>query len=177
MTNEHTHIPTIAPAPTTVTGGAAVTRSWYTQVRSMFGKPHVSLMSASHDSIPTIDHPSHSIASLLGTIPTLRFVKPAGLRALAETTTRQPVAMGEAVTRQGQHSDAVFFIIDGTFEVLISQFGQTPDFIRMLKSGDSFGELGVLYDVPRTATIRCASPGHVLRIPGDPFLDSLETAS
>ena len=39
----------------------------------------------------------------------------------------------------------------------------------MLKAGDSFGELGVLYDVPRTATIRCTSPGHVLRIPGEHF--------
>src|SRR3954471_5292922 len=155
----------------------ATTRSWYMQVRSRFGKPHVSLMSDSHDSVPAADHPSHSVAALLGTIPTLRFVKPAGLRALAETTTHQQVQVGEAVTRQGEHSDAVFLIIDGTFEVLISHVGHTPDFIRILKTGDSFGELGVLYDVPRTATIRCASPGHLLRIPGDAFLDSLETGS
>ncbi|HZX56130.1 MAG TPA: cyclic nucleotide-binding domain-containing protein, partial [Ilumatobacteraceae bacterium] len=127
--------------------------------------------------VPAADHPSHSIASLLGTIPTLRFVSPAGLRVLAEATTRQSLEIGQSVTRQGEHSDAVFLIIDGTFEVLISQLGQTPDFIRMLKAGESFGELGVLYDVPRTATIRCASPGHLLRIPGDPFLDSLDTAS
>jgi hypothetical protein len=176
MMNEHTQIPAPAPVPHTVTGGAAATRSWYSQVRSIFGKPQP-LMSQSHDCVPVADHPSHSIAALLGTIPTLRFVTPAGLRVLAESTTRESVEMGQSVTRQGEHSDAVFLIIDGTFEVLISQFGQTPDFIRMLKTGESFGELGVLYDVPRTATIRCASPGHVLRIPRDPFLDSLDTAS
>jgi len=69
----------------------------------------------------------------------------------------------------------VFYIVDGTFEVLISHFGHPPDFIRMLHPGESFGELGVLYDVPRTATVRCASPGELLRIPGDAFLDALES--
>ena len=44
-----------------------------------------------------------------------------------------------------------------------------------LHAGDSFGELGVLYDVPRTATVRCADSGELLRIPGDAFLEALET--
>jgi putative ABC transport system ATP-binding protein len=52
----------------------------------------------------------------------------------------------------------VFYIVDGTFEVLISHFGHPPDFIRMLHPGESFGELGVLYDVPRTATVRAHHP-------------------
>ncbi len=55
--------------------------------------------------------------------------------------------------------------------------GQTRDFVRVLGAGDSFGELGVLYDVPRTATVRCAAPGTLLRIPGKAFLDALDTGS
>jgi len=175
MMSNHTEVPQKAPVPDTVTGGATVARSWYSQVRSIFSKPHVSLMSESHDSAPAIDHPSQSITSLVGTIPSLRFATPAQLRELAEATCREQIEIGEAVTRQGEHSDDVFFIVDGTFEVLISHFGHTPDFIRMLRAGDSFGELGVLYDVPRTATVRCASPGHVLRLPGGAFLDALGT--
>src|SRR3954462_6051003 len=132
MTNDDTQFPATLLVPKPVTARAPATRPWYAQVRSLFGKPHVSLMSESHDSAPAADHPSHSVAALLGTIPTLRFVKPAGLRALAETTTQQEVRVGEAVTRQGEHSDAVFLISDGTFEGLISHVGQTPDFIRIL---------------------------------------------
>jgi len=168
MTNPHTD---------SVTGSSAVARSWFAQVRSAFGKPQVTLMSETHDAAPQVDVATTAVTSLLGSIPTLRFATPARLRALAEATTREHVELGDAVLRQGQHADDVFYIIDGTFEVLISHFGHTPDFIRTLGAGDSFGELGVLYDVPRTATVRCASAGDLLRIPGEAFLDALETGA
>ena len=79
--------------------------------------------------------------------------------------------------RQGEHGDDVFFVVDGTYDVLISHFGLEPDYIRSLQAGDSFGELGVLYDVPRTATVRCTAAGHILRIPGQTFLDALDTGA
>jgi Cyclic nucleotide-binding domain len=166
--------PTARSVPPTVTGSASLARSWYVQVKSAFGKPRVTLMADDRDPA-TISHPSHPVASLLGTIPSLRFATPARLRELADATQREHVDVGESVTRQGEYGDDVFFIIDGTFDVLISHLGRTPDFIRVLKAGDSFGELAVLYGVPRTATVRCTSPGHILRIPGETFLDALDT--
>jgi hypothetical protein len=159
-----------------VTGSAVLARSWYGQMRSAFSKPTVMLMSEMHEP-STISHPSQPISSLLGTIPSLRFATPARLRELADATQRERVDVGETIVRQGEYGNDVFFIIDGTFDVLISHFGQTPDFIRVLRAGDSFGELGVLYSVPRTATVRCTAAGHVLRIPGPTFLDALDTGS
>ena len=169
--------PTCTPEATNgITGGATLARSWYGQVRSAFGKPHIALMSETGDP-SAISHPSQPVSSLLGTIPSLRFATPARLRELADVTQRERVDVGESVTRQGEYGDDVFFILDGTFEVRISHLGKTPDFIRVLKAGDSFGELAVLYGVPRTATVRCTSPGHVLRIPGENFLDALDTGA
>jgi hypothetical protein len=170
----NTESPTTQPVNDTVTGAATVARTWYGQVRSAFGKPHIALMSDVQDQA-AIDHPSRPISSLIGTIPSLRFATPARLRELADAAQRERVDVGESITRQGEYGDDVFFILDGTFDVLISHFGHTPDFIRVLRAGDSFGELGVLYDVPRTATVRCTSAGHVLRIPGETFLDALDT--
>jgi Cyclic nucleotide-binding domain len=172
----NTESPTAQPVSDTVTGSATVTRTWYRQVRSAFGKPHIALMSEVHDPA-TISHPSQPTSSLLGTIPSLRFATPARLRELADVTQRERVDVGEAIIRQGEYADDVFFVLDGTFDVLISHFGHTPDFIRVLRAGDSFGELGVLYDVPRTATVRCTSPAHILRIPGQRFLDALGTGA
>ncbi|MBK5331963.1 MAG: cyclic nucleotide-binding domain-containing protein [Ilumatobacteraceae bacterium] len=168
--------PTTEPITDTVTGGATLARTWYGQVRSAFGKPHIALMSDVQDPA-TINHSSQPISSLIGTIPSLRFTTPARLRELADVAQRERVDVGEAIIRQGEYGDDVFFILDGTFDVLISHFGHTPDFIRVLRAGDSFGELGVLYDVPRTATVRCTSPGHILRIPGETFLDALDTGT
>jgi CRP-like cAMP-binding protein len=99
------------------------------------------------------------------------------LRELAEVAQREAVAVGDTIVRQGEDGDDVFFILDGTYDVLISHFGHEPDFISTLNAGDSFGELGVLYDVPRTSTVRCTSAGHILRIPGERFLDALDTGT
>jgi hypothetical protein len=170
----NTESPATPHMGTGVTGGAVLARSWYGQMRSAFGRPNVVLMSDMHDP-PTISHPSQPISSLLGTIPSLRFATSTGLRDLADVTQREPVGVDEMIIRQGEDGDDVFFIIDGTYDVLISHFGQSADFIRPLQSGDSFGELSVLYDVPRTATIRCTEAGHILRIPGQAFLDALDT--
>ncbi len=175
--NGNTESPTVTKfTGTSMTGSAIVARTWYSQVRSAFAKPRVELMSDAHGAA-MVAHPAHSVAALLGTIPSLRFVKPAGLRTLADATQREAVAAGDTVIRQGEHGDDVFFVVDGSFEVLISHLGQTPDYIRAIQAGDAFGELSVLYDVPRTATVRCTSAGHILRIPGQAFLDALDTGS
>lgn len=148
-------------------------RRWHGIGSGGFRKPIVSL---SRDS----DHPrpaeltAQPDAVLLGMIPTLRFVTPAGLHKLAGTTSRRQPTTGDEIVRQNDPSDDVFFIVSGTFEVMISHFGMAPDLIRELKPGESFGELGVLYDVPRTATVRCTAPGEILCIPGSAFLDALD---
>jgi Cyclic nucleotide-binding domain len=161
---------------TTITGTATVARSWYEQVRSAFSKPHVELMPDRRDQA-AISHPSQPVSSLLGTIPSLRFATPARLRDLADVSEREHVDVGETIIRQGEDGDDVFFIIDGSFDVLISHFGKEPDLVRVLTSGDSFGELSVLYDVPRTATVCCRQAGDILRIPGQTFLDALDTGA
>ncbi len=150
------------------------TRPSFSGARTGFGRPRVALMPDTH---PSLQGASQPVVALLGTIPSLRFVTPAGLHTLAETTRSEAVEAGQSIIRQGQHSDDVFLILEGTFDVMISHFGEEPGFIRTLRTGDSFGELGVLYDVPRTATVHCSTTGLVLRIPGEAFLEALGTWS
>lgn len=156
--------------------GRSNTRSWNAGAQSGFTRPHVAL-ALMPDMIPGMSSLSQPVAVLLGTIPSLRFVTLADLQALADTTQREWVEAGHSIIRQGERGDDVFFIVEGEFDVMISHFGEEPDFIRTLRAGDSFGELGVLYDVPRTATVRCTTTGQVLRIPGEAFLEALETWS
>ena len=69
------------------------TRSWYRRAQSGFGKPRVDLMPDAIRRRSAI--PSKPVAALLGTIPSLRFVTPAGLHTLADTTQRESVHAGE----------------------------------------------------------------------------------
>jgi hypothetical protein len=147
-------------------------RKWHGMGTSGFRKPPVVMIPDTHPSVGRRGEQPDAV--LLGMIPTLRFVTPAGLHTLADVTTHESTSVGQDVIRQGEASDAVFFVVSGAFDVVISHFGQAPDFIRTLHAGDSFGELGVLYDVPRTATVRCTDSGEILRIPGDAFLDALD---
>jgi CRP-like cAMP-binding protein len=70
------------------------------------------------------------------------------------------VAPGEAVVREGDASDAMYVILEGRFEV------RSGDrLVASLGPGDYFGEVGMLQDVRRTATVLAAGvePARVVK--------------
>jgi MFS family permease len=72
----------------------------------------------------------------------------ATLEQLADRLTEVRAAAGETIIRQGERGDLFYVIDDGTVEVSVD--GQPP---RELGRGESFGEIALLRDVPRTATV------------------------
>ena len=75
---------------------------------------------------------------------------------------------GEVVFNQGDLGDSVYVIQSGECEVLRESDGQ-QDQIATLGSGDYFGEMAVLSDLTRGATVKAAKPTNVLVIPKDEF--------
>jgi CRP-like cAMP-binding protein len=75
------------------------------------------------------------------------------------------LAAGEVLIRQGEHGDRFYAIADGRLEVTID--GTT---VAIKERGDGVGEIGLLYNVPRTATVTAASPATVFALGREAFL-------
>eukprot|EP00927_Polykrikos_kofoidii_P067789 TRINITY_DN63233_c0_g1_i1.p1 TRINITY_DN63233_c0_g1~~TRINITY_DN63233_c0_g1_i1.p1 ORF type:complete len:781 (-),score=159.73 TRINITY_DN63233_c0_g1_i1:65-2407(-) len=79
--------------------------------------------------------------------------------SLAGCATRVNFDPGESVIKQGEDGDAFFVIVSG--EAAVTVDGKN---VAKLASRDYFGEVALLRDEPRTATITCSTKLATLRI-------------
>ena len=98
-------------------------------------------------------------AELLGALPAPT------LETLAREADVVEVPTGTAIITEGDPGDCFYVITDGS--VVVRQAGVE---VARLGVGDGFGELALLLDVPRTATVVALSTLRLLRIGRVPFL-------
>jgi MFS family permease len=87
------------------------------------------------------------------------------LERLARGAKVVTVASGQAVFSEGDGGDLFYVIESGTVDVTIR-----GEYIRTLSAGGSFGEIALLRDVPRTATVTATSDLVARAIERDHFL-------
>src|SRR5581483_8481862 len=75
------------------------------------------------------------------------------LRKVARRTTGLPVAAGQTLVNEGERGLEFFVIVDGRARV--TRHGQD---VGELGPGDFFGELALLIDAPRNATVTAVTP-------------------
>ena len=64
---------------------------------------------------------------------------------------------GETVIRQGEKGDEFFVVDQGEVDCSrVSRQGEEPKFLKTYCPGEGFGELALLYNAPRAATLVCA---------------------
>ena len=80
------------------------------------------------------------------------------LRRLAVDAPTRVFAPGETILRQGDLGESFFFILEGEVEVVVRR-GDAEALIDRLEPGRYFGELALLGDRRRTATVRAAGDG------------------
>jgi len=105
---------------------------------------------------------------LLKGVPILAKIEPAKLKLLAFTSERVNYTEGQEVCHQGDPGDAMYVILGGVADVLIdTPTGQIQ--VAEMKKNDFLGEIAILCDVPRTATIKAREPLNTLKISKDTF--------
>ena len=72
--------------------------------------------------------------------------------------------------RQGERAEEVLVLVSGECDVLARLDGGTDEVINRVSGPDLLGEIGVLHERPRTASVAAASPCLVRRIPAEAFL-------
>lgn len=105
---------------------------------------------------------------LLKGVPIFSKIEPAKLKLLAFTSERLNFAGGQEVCHQGDLGDAMYVILGGTADVLIDTPGGQIAVAEM-KKNSFFGEIAILCDVPRTATIKARESLATLKISKDMF--------
>jgi CRP/FNR family transcriptional regulator, cyclic AMP receptor protein len=106
---------------------------------------------------------------LLQRIPFFTHIEPAKLKLLAFTSERVGFDPGQILFKQGDMGDAAYIIIEGEADVLVDTAGGQA-VVATLGKNAFVGEIAILCDVPRTATVRAKGRVVALRIAKELFM-------
>ena len=106
-------------------------------------------------------------AALIEQVPFFKNASPEFLRDLIPRLDARVFAPGEGVVHEGDVGDEMYFITKGQVEVVR---GDPPARVTVLRPGAFFGELAILKDAPRAATIRALDDVEVYALGRDGVL-------
>ncbi len=105
---------------------------------------------------------------LLKNIPLFANVETSKLKLLAFTSERVSFKAGQVLFRQNDVAKSAFIIMDGEADVIVDN-GAGPVTVAKVGKNDFVGEIAILCDVPRTATIKARTDLLTLCISKDLF--------
>jgi CRP-like cAMP-binding protein len=110
---------------------------------------------------------------LLRRTPLFCKIPTAKLKLLTFTSERVNYSAGQILFNQGDSGDAAFVVLTGTADVLVNADGGQQIKVAAVEPNSVVGEIAILCDVSRTATVRASAPLEALRISKEHFLKML----
>jgi putative peptide zinc metalloprotease protein len=101
-------------------------------------------------------------------LPLFSEFAPAQVAMAASRLVPQRFQTGQPVIVQGEMGDSFYIIKEGRFEVWVDKEGQ-KNRVATLGPGEYFGEIALLLDMPRTASVVAQGEGLVLQLHKDDF--------
>ena len=117
---------------------------------------------------------SESASHVLGNVPLFAGLDESALTALGEMTFQKTFQPGEAIVEEGHTGNGLYVILSGRVEVVKSDNTDRAQVLATLEAGEPFGELALLGEWKRTATVRAVDVTTCLGIDRWLFLAHLQ---
>jgi signal transduction histidine kinase len=96
---------------------------------------------------------------------------------LAESCKEEKFEKGEIIFLESSKADKFYIIMEGTVEVWKDYYDSEPDLLAVHGRGQLFGEMALVDDLPRSATLVARTPTKVLFLFRDEFQDFIQRNS
>jgi len=103
----------------------------------------------------------------LHSVPLFSELDNEALTQIAGLLRPEPAAAGSDIVRLGDQGDKFYLIVSGELDVLVRDDAGEERRLATLGSADYFGEMGLLRDVPRMATVRATTNAQLLVLSRD----------
>jgi CRP/FNR family transcriptional regulator, cyclic AMP receptor protein len=113
----------------------------------------------------------NSKAAAISRVPLFGRCTKRQLTEIAHLADELDLPAGKALTKEGSPGREFFVILEGGAEVR-----RNGQLIASMRGGDFFGEIALVTDVPRTATVSTTSPVRVLVLTSRDFRQLLRTS-
>ena len=105
---------------------------------------------------------------ILRQIPLFANIEPVKLKLMAFASERIIFQSGQSLFAHGDEGDAAYIIVDGEADILVDT-PNGPLTVAKVGKNEIVGEIAILCDVPRTATVQATTELTTLRITKDLF--------
>ena len=113
-------------------------------------------------------------ADVLGGVWLFAGLDPAQLEAMSSFTFQRTFGHGELIVEEGRTGNGLYVVISGRVEVIKALGTEQEQFLTTLGTGEVFGEMALLGEWPRTASVRAVDEVECLGMDRWVFLAQLE---
>lgn len=115
----------------------------------------------------------HAEVDLLRKIPLFASIDTGKLKLLAFTSERLTYPPGAVLFNEGDRGDSAYLILSGQVSVAVNS-ANGPVVVATINQNNIVGEMALLGDMPRTATVVATQPVETLQIKKDQFFQLLK---
>ena len=113
-------------------------------------------------------------AEILSKIALFSLMKKRDLRRISKLTQRHRYQKGDVIVREGARDGRLFVIVSGEVAVIKDLDGPSEVFLRELGSGTYFGEMALIDDYVRTASVVARVDTEVISLDRWNFRDEIK---